>query len=144
MTTIVASRQHGEMAADTQVNVGDITFPSKKIFTTCNGLVGAAGSSVDCAKFIAWVEAGMDINDRDELKDADEFQALLLTHDGLFFFEDDWIANKIERDFHAIGTGGGPAMAAMLCGKTPKRAVEIASKIDPGTGGPVTVLVLGG
>jgi hypothetical protein len=35
-------------------------------------------------------------------------------------------------------------MAAMLCGKTPKRAVEIASKIDPGTGGPVTVLVLGG
>ena len=144
MTTIVASRQHGEMAADTQVVVGDTSFPSKKIFTTCNGLVGAAGASVDCAKFIAWVEAGMDINDRDELSEGDAFHALLLTHDGLFFFEEDWIANKVERGFHAIGTGGGPALAAMFCGKTPKRAVEIASKIDSGTGGPVTVLHLGG
>jgi ATP-dependent protease HslVU (ClpYQ) peptidase subunit len=144
MTTICASRLHGEMAADTQVNFGSSTFPSKKIFSTPHGLVGAAGTSIDCAKFVAWVEAGMNLNDRDELKDEDEFQALLLTHEGLFFFEGDWVACRIERDYHAIGTGGEAALAALMCGKNPRRAVEIAAKIDSGTGGPVTVLTLEG
>lgn len=35
----------------------------------------------------------------------------------------------------AIGSGQKFAMAAMLCGKTPKEAVEIAMQLDTNTGG---------
>lgn len=142
MTTICASRLHGEMAADTQVNFGSSTFPSKKIFSFGATLAGAAGASIDCSAFMAWVESGMDPDARPEMDDGDEFQALVLTHEGLFFFEGDCCPLKIERDYHAIGTGGEAALAALMCNKTPRRAVEIAAKIDSGTGGPVTVLKL--
>lgn len=37
----------------------------------------------------------------------------------------------------AIGSGQKFAMAAMMCGKTPKEAVEIAMQLDPDTGGGV-------
>jgi ATP-dependent protease HslVU (ClpYQ) peptidase subunit len=144
MTTIAASRLHGEMAADTQVNFGSSTFPSKKIYSFGGRLAGAAGTSIDCSLFMQWVAGGLDPEARPEMEDGDEFQALVLSHDGLFFFEADCCPVRIERDFHAIGTGGDAALAAFFCGKTPRRAVEIAAKIDSGTGGPVTVLKLEG
>lgn len=40
----------------------------------------------------------------------------------------------------AVGSGKKFAMAAMLCGKTPKEAVEIAPQLDPHTGGKVIEL----
>jgi len=146
MTTIAASRSHGEMAADTQVNVGTATFPSKKIFATPYGIVGAAGDAIDCSTFLSWVFAGMKRKSRPSFEKEDDeeynFQALVLSFDGLFFFEKDCCPLRIERDFHAIGTGADAAVAAFLCGKTPKRAVEIAGQVDNSTGGPVTVLKL--
>lgn len=141
MTTICASRQHGEMAADTQVTAGNSSFPAKKIVATQHGLVGAAGTCLDCTSFFKWVDAGMP-DERPSLVDGDSFQALVLSHDGLFYVEEDLALQRIERDFHAIGSGGASALAAMICGKTPKRAVEIASKVDACTGGPITVLKL--
>ena len=142
MTTIAASRLHGEMAADTQMNCGYSIFPSKKIYVSDHGLVGAAGSSIDCSKFLEWVGRGMDKESIPSLDAEDGFQALVMRHDALFFFEKDCFPLKIERDFHAIGSGGDAALAAMFCGKTPKRAVEIAAKVNNLTGGPITVLVL--
>lgn len=130
------------MAADTQVNYGAMTFPSRKIFATVQGLVGVAGPSIQCAKFIEWVEEGMDKNTRPDMEEGDEIQALLLNDEGLFFFEGDWVACRVERDYHAIGTGGEAALAAMMCGKNPREAVEVACCIDSQSGQPVTVLNL--
>ena len=142
MTTIAASRLHGEMAADTQMNLGCSIFHCKKIFATDHGLVGAAGSSIDCSKFLQWVERGMDEESRPSIDGEDGFQAIVLRHGAIFMFERDCFPMRIERDFHAIGSGGDAALAAMFCGKTPKRAVEIASKCNNQTGGPITVLKL--
>ncbi len=43
---------------------------------------------------------------------------------------------------YAIGSGGHFAMGAMMAGKVPKEAVEIAIALDPYCGGDVTVLEL--
>lgn len=130
------------MASDTRATLGDMSFPTKKIHKAGDSLVGCAGGGNDCDFFIRWVAAGMIDDQRPVMESPDEFQALVLNYDGLFYYDHSCVAYKIERDFHAIGTGGMAALAALMCGKTPKRAVEIACKINPNSGLPVEVLSL--
>jgi ATP-dependent protease HslVU (ClpYQ) peptidase subunit len=43
----------------------------------------------------------------------------------------------VEDDFSAIGSGAQAAMAAMHMGADVKRAIEIASQVDVGSGGKI-------
>ena len=145
MTTICASRTHGEMAADTRANLdyNHTFFSSKKVWKCGDKIAAAAGSALDCCAFVEWVAGGCDKENRPTIDAEDDgFQGLILSHEGLDYYERDCSPLHIDSDFYAIGTGAQAAMAAMICGKTPKRAVEIASKIDNMTGGPFTVIRL--
>lgn len=137
MTTICASRQHGQMAGDTRLNIGAVYAPTKKVFEVNGRLVGAAGLSIHCNAFIDWLNGG----DKPDFED-ESFEALVLDHEGLWYYEADCHPMKIERDFHAIGSGSQAAIAALMCGKPPKRAVEIACQIDNHSGKPIDVLSL--
>lgn len=53
----------------------------------------------------------------------------------------DFAVSPIE-GFGAIGSGGSFAATAMHLGKNPKQAVEIASELDPFTGGPIKELTV--
>lgn len=76
-----------------------------------------------------------------------DFTALCITKNGCAF-----ILNKDEKEAHAmlceqkgpyaVGSGGGYARAAMLCGKTAEEAVEIAMQLDLSTGGLVNTFTL--
>lgn len=142
MTTICASRQHSEMASDTRVSGGPTHFPSRKVFEVAGMLVGMAGRNVDCNAFLSWMQEGSAPDKRPTLADSEEFEAIVLSHEGLFYYEGDCVPLKIERDFHAIGTGAQAAIASLMCGKTPRRAVEIACAIDVFSGKPVEVYTL--
>lgn len=137
MTTIVASVKHRSMAADSKCTVGDLSFPSVKIYRINGALVGAAGDGAQCHSFLGWLR-----NQTRKRPDLDDFEALVLNEDGLFYYERDCIPNPVRRDYHAIGSGAGPALAALICGKTLKRAVEIACEVDSQSGGPVEVIGL--
>lgn len=143
VTTIVASRLHGEMAADSAVTVGPVSFPTKKVFRIGDCLVGTAGLTRVCNAFVEWLANGGDIPKFSE-DDHGEFEALVLSHEGIFYYEADFIPQKIERKYHAIGSGAQSAITSMIHGKTPRRAVEVACDVDPQSGRPVDVMKLEG
>lgn len=145
MTTICCSRSHGEMAGDSRANLeyNFTHFPAKKVEKIGDVLVGASGRAIDCTAFMTWIWNGPDPENKPLLDSEDNgFQGLMLSHDGIFYFERDLCAMRVDRDFHAIGTGSQAALAALMLGKPPRRAVEIAAKIDSNTGAPFTVISL--
>jgi ATP-dependent protease HslVU (ClpYQ) peptidase subunit len=144
MTTICASATYAAMAADSRVSVGPVHFPSTKIYRIGGLLVGGAGLGVDIAAFLAWVENNPDFSpdSRPTMSAPDNFEAMVLCDEGIFVFEWDCVPCPVDREFHAIGTGAQAAIAAMMLRATPKRAIEIACRIDCNSGGPVAVLKL--
>lgn len=80
----------------------------------------------------------MDGGDKPELDD--DFEALILQPDGKVY----WIGKRLEPlEYFApmtIGSGSGLALGAMLAGKSPEEAVEIAKLRDFKSGGNVTSL----
>lgn len=144
MTAIAASIITRTMAADTRMNVGDFYFPCKKIVRVGNKLIGAAGTNTETTKFIQYMEDLItdEFTPKPKIKKDADFEALVMDDEGLYYYEHDCIPNKILREFHAIGSGGAPTLAALLCGKTPEQAVKIACEINSQCGLPVTVLKL--
>jgi len=135
MTTIVCDRS--VMAADSRCTVGDVYFPTQKVWVLPGVILGVAGSGRAMSRTLQWFIDGMPKAKPDIEKGS--FTGLLLTRDGIFMVDETCFIEPIKRPFHAIGTGAGPAIAAMMCGKRPADAAEIACQIDPSTGGPVRV-----
>jgi ATP-dependent protease HslVU (ClpYQ) peptidase subunit len=71
-----------------------------------------------------------------------ESEIMLVEESGVYIL---WPTSKIfiktEGKFHSIGCGSPYALAAMECGKSSKEAVEIAAKLNCGTGGEIHELV---
>ena len=131
------------MAADTRVSVGDVCFPGTKIFRIGEAVVGIAGEGIAMMKFMYWAMAGFQAEALPEVsKDDGEFSALVLNKDGLFAYDDSFWPEKIRRDFHAIGSGGAAALAAMMLGQSAANAVGIACQIDLNSGPPIDTLKL--
>ena len=71
------------------------------------------------------------------------WQALVLTaHECWFYSDTGQSAVKVDMPA-AIGSGGDLAIGAMLAGAGPAKAVELAMKRDPFTGGPVRAMKTG-
>lgn len=138
MTTIAANLQC--MAADSRCSAGSASFKTKKVERRGDALIGACGKASDCAKFFAWFGTG---NSAPELTDG-EFDALVLTPAGLFFYQSDCSAMPLKDKYYAIGSGWQGAMVALDKGDDPKKAVEAAIKRDIFSGGPVDVFYLKG
>lgn len=142
MTTIVASKKHGKMAADRKVtDAGSNTrYRARKVRTVGESLVGCAGDSAAIAKFVRWLEAGADQDDRPKFDKDHTLVALVLNPSGLFLFDSNLEPDEVDDDFYAVGSGAQAALAAMHLGVDPRRAVEIAAKVDVNTEGPFDVL----
>jgi hypothetical protein len=50
--------------------------------------------------------------------------------------------DRVMRGFHGVGSGWGFAHAALLCGKSPKEAIEIACRVTHLCGLPVQEFIL--
>jgi 20S proteasome alpha/beta subunit len=133
MTTIVCNTRY--MAGDTLLT-SDIKSHGQKVFKYRGNCVGISGTYVDCIVFINWWKKGAK-KSPPEMK---EVEALVLTADGrILCFDQHESFYEMKDDYAAIGSGAAAALGAMHMGADPKKAVQVASKIDPGTGYKTTV-----
>jgi 20S proteasome alpha/beta subunit len=135
MTTIAASAAEGVMVSDSKCTTGPTWFPTTKVFRIGDELVGCAGTVKHWQDFLKWYRGGK----RGTRPKGGEYSALILRKDGVYSFDSDGCEMRIERGFHAAGSGEHAAIAVMLAGHTVKEAVEIACQVDPGSGGDVKV-----
>jgi hypothetical protein len=139
MTTIAANVAEGAMVSDSRLAIEGVCWlPCTKIYRFDDELVGIAGNTVDENKWLAWRRNGKGRFP----KLSDEFNGLSLCREGLFLLDEKGGRTPIERGFHAIGSGGNIAIAAMMLGQTAYQAVGLAKEIDLNTSGDVKVEIL--
>lgn len=145
MTTIAANLEM--MVADSKVSVeAGVSYPTTKIIRVKSMILGAAGHSGDCSRFLEWGRGEFKgPTPKFEAKEGNEdsIHALVLKKDGLYFFGVSYPEpEKVELEFFAIGSGGKAARVAMKLGYDPIKAVELACEVDDYTGPPIVVLKL--
>lgn len=134
------------MYSDSKVSVDSlgIDYPAIKIMRGKDCIAGAAGNAGDCSRFLEWAKDGFKGKEPNwfaKLQSAEEYLlGLVLKDDGIYIFMPGDPMERIEADFFAIGSGSKAARVALLLGKTPEEALELAFQVDPGCGGPIQVL----
>lgn len=148
MTTIAACLSLGMMAADsravleTRCGKERHAYPSTKLLRTPHWIVGCAGYQEDIDAFFAWLPDRR----RRRRKVRHDFEALLLSRDGLLYANDDEALAPVRVGYMAIGSGGSFALAAMsalhMVGEPPdpRIAVEVACIHDTGSAPPIDFL----
>jgi len=143
VTTIAANREM--MVSDSRVSIEHkgLTYPAIKIVKVKDAILGAAGNGADCTRFLNWGGDGFKGAEPKWDEPAgteDECVGLVLRKDGIYFWSRGGPPERIEADYFAIGSGGKAARAAMLLGRDPIQAVEIAIQIDDlHSGGPIQI-----
>jgi hypothetical protein len=146
VTTIAADLE--SMASDSKVSVGyGVSYRASKIVRVKRMIVGACGNGGDCTRVLEWAERDFkgtmpewQVEDPD---DEDAVWALVLKPDGLYFFsQTDPEPERMDEPSFAIGSGGKAARVALLLGKSPAEAVELACQVDEHSGLPVQVFSL--
>ena len=132
MTTIACIWKDGKgmMAGDRKTVTGDLYFPATKIFKIRGDIVGAAGDAADCENFLEWFDKQ---RDRPPKIKGENFDALVLTKKGILTYDDACIPLKVDRGFHAIGSGALGALIALQDGADPKTAIEKVSIFENNT-----------
>lgn len=139
MTTIAV--RDGVMAADSQMTDGHLRLMGcQKIYPVGAALVGITGSLASALVFVDWYENRE--SRRPDLSNESDFEALILTAEGL----DTWTANlrpiPVRSKFWAVGSGSHLAIGAMAMGASAVDAVKVACAFDIHSSGDVTVAQL--
>lgn len=140
MTTIFADAKKGVMVCDSKAVGGGTWYEVQKVYRVGDELVGFAGSLKECLAWLEWYSNGR----HGKPPKLESFEALCLRADGLYEFCSDGLELQVERGYHGVGSGGACAVAAFMAGADAKKAVEIACRIDNGSGGTVRVHKLKG
>lgn len=135
MTTIAADARTGVMVADSKTSDGVTKWSSQKIERIGGSLFGCAGRVSSIEKVLRWLRKSR-IGKKPRVTD---FIALELNSEGLFLWDSDLDPFGPGRDFHAVGSGAAPAMAALLLGCDAEKAVATACLVDDGSEGPIQV-----
>lgn len=145
MTTIAADLE--SMASDSKVGIGmGVAYKAVKIVQVKKMIVGACGNGGDCSRLLEWAERDFKAPRPkwEEQAGADlAVWALVLKSTGLYFMDQDSPEpEKMDEPHFAIGSGGKAARVALILGKTPEEAVQLACQVDEHSGGPVQRLEL--
>lgn len=121
----------------------DTYYEGPKLFRKDIGgnsaIIGTSGSHILGEVFIKWYGTK---KKKPNFGPKADFEALVVTKDGLYHYDEDLSGGKVNREWFAIGSGSFAALGALYAGKTPEEAVEIATKIDPYSGLPIQILKL--
>jgi len=146
MTTIAADLT--SMSADTKVTDDITDYYTTKIFVMGDAIVGAAGNVDDTNLFFDWVRGGLKLKDK-PAKVAKNFNGIMLTRKGLFYFQNFARPDRVEPHpvnglvYYAIGNGAQAAMAMLSDGHSSHRAIEKAIEINTAaTGGRIDTLAV--
>lgn len=137
MTTIATDGK--TIASDTQMSGCYIDrINAVKVGKNSVGMLyGAAGNAEDVADFMSAMKDLAKKDPMPRLKRGHEykdFDGLVVSRGDVYWYGVNGVPVLVGAPA-AIGSGQKFAMAAMLCGKTPKEAVEVAMQLDPNTGG---------
>ena len=135
MTTIIADAKRGVMVCDSKATFGSEWFPTKKVFKHGDELFGFAGTQTEGLRWLDWYTNGQ----RGKMPSIANVQIMILDADGVKLVEGSGSIFTVERHFYAVGSGAAAAMGAYMACSDPKKAVEIACKIDAGSGGDILV-----
>jgi ATP-dependent protease HslVU (ClpYQ) peptidase subunit len=136
MTTILADAKKGVMVCDSKATFGGEWFPVKKVFRHGDELFGFAGTQSEGVRWLDWYSTGQ----RGKMPSISNVSIMILgAESGVRLVEGSGSLFSVERSFYAIGSGATAARGAHMAGADAKKAVEIACKIDAGSGGDVIV-----
>ncbi len=136
VTTLAANLK--EIAADSRTSWdNEFCTTGDKIEIIGRSVVATGGETSSIFRFVRWLK-----DPTQERPTELDFTAIMLNEKGLWLFADSCDPMPIKDPFITAGTGGMAAKAAMLCGKSPKRAVEIAIMCDNNSGLPVQRITL--
>ena len=108
-------------------------------------VIGTAGGSYLGMVFVDWY--GTDAKPPAVLVDAhldEDFDVLILDRGKVFTANHLCRPVEVIEPFIAIGSGRKVALGALECGASARRAVEIAARRDPYTGGPIKTMAMPG
>jgi len=138
MTTV--AYKDGILAADGRVTAHDdlvSTDEDEKVFKLEDGsLFSAAGDVEDCEDLLEALRNGGDTPELDDI------EALWIKPDGSVYRFERKRWSKQRGKYFALGSGAGYALAAMDAGADALKAVKIAIKRDPRSGGEVQYVEL--
>lgn len=148
MTTI--AYRDGVLAADSKAYGGRYcASPGEKVKLhritdgRCAGwIVGISTNNVGGdAMILDWINRGAPLPTTSDTK-PDQFIVLAVDPGGSLHLANDNYAfsGPIKADRYAVGSGADFALGAMAMGATAEQAIEVASSLDPHTGGTVTAL----
>lgn len=131
------------MAADTFSANGNTCRKAKKLFRVDGAVIGLSGHYADCWHFVRWWPK----RKTEELTfrtfcddDTPDVWALVYHHGVLEKWTQHCQPTPIYEPFFAIGSGCQAALAAMHMGASAEKAVQIASLVDPYTGGEIETI----
>lgn len=133
------------MAADSRCERYGVIGTYQKLFRRPFGIVGYAGSVQNTEQLRRWYEAGAEIDKPQPTfvtygTEEPSCTLLILENSGAIKFVSRYLnVETLEDEFFAIGSGSEVAMGAMAHGASAEEAIEIACRLNPGTGGPVRV-----
>ena len=116
----------------------DVWLSVKKIHRHKGDLIGVSGDVEAEMKWLDWLTTGR----KGKPPSAAGIEALILRREGLFYLLGSATEHKIERGWHAIGSGGGIAIGAMAHGATAEEAVLLATQHDAQSGGELQIFNL--
>ena len=133
MTTIATDGKI--MASDSQQTGQYIDqIDCEKVFRIRGELVGISGDYAEARRYLEWLQNGAKKEDKPHFEKDSDFDALHLTPQGVFCVTKNLYRVAVGIPA-AVGSGGDFAMAAMMAGAKPRKAVEIAIRLDPHSGG---------
>lgn len=144
MTTIVGTKD--VLVSDSKIimeKLGDkaeTQYEGPKLYRKGEAIIGTAGSHVLGEIFVKWfgtkkkkpTQFGKDV----------DFEALVLTKDGLYHYDEYLSGGKVLQPFFAIGSGSHAALGALHMGANAEMAVRVACKVDTMSGEPIQVMKL--
>lgn len=124
------------MVCDSKATLGGEWFPVKKVFQMGDSLYGVAGLQSLGIRWLEWFTTGQ----RGKMPPLADVSIIRLSADeGVQILEGSGVFFSVERHFYAVGSGATAAMGAFMAGADAKKSVEIACRIDAGSGGDIVV-----
>lgn len=132
MTTIATDGK--TIAADSRVT-GTFIGQHDKLFQIGDSVFGISGNIPRVMRVVDWLSAGCPEASKPDVED--DFAILQLHQGGVWYWDSSLRPIRYGIPYAAIGSGAEFAMGAMLAGKSPKLAVEIACELDECSGHPI-------
>lgn len=147
MTTIAWDGR--SIAADRRLTGTGGVATVGKLFRLGGGVImGGAGHYSQVVEVVAWIKEGANPKKKPEFPEelAESSDLIMVKPDGTCY----WLTwpylrqVKINEPFTAVGSGADYAIGAMAAGADARKAIQIAARFDPYTGGRVDVIKVRG